>query len=244
MPATFSQQFKAVLRKNILLNIRTRGTLREIVNLLIMFAIIVVLRKFGGTAESNIPIYMSIAIMLYCRGVALSWVSEKQTKQAEIQRIMGLSNAGYFAGWFTYFILNGVFLSVLFMGLLASAGVFNDTFTFSTAVGLYILYMLASFSFVLFLSSFFSDAVMASQMITFIQLISTMLYFLLNIERFRNSIAALQITALLPSLCFQYTLMNLGFNRVNPYPNSFTTTAGYITLGCLACGYFILFMYL
>jgi len=147
-----------------------------------MFAVIVVLRKTGGNGQNNIPVYMSIAIMLFCRGVAMSWVSEKQTKQAEIQRIMGVSNSAYFTGWFTFFIINGIFLSVVFIGLLASVGVFNDSsFTFGTAIGLYILYMLASFSFVLFLSTFFSDALLASQMITFVQLLSSMLYYLLNI---------------------------------------------------------------
>jgi len=200
-----------------------------------MFAVVVVLRKTGNatTSQQYIPVYMSIAIMLFCRGVALNWVGEKQNKQAEVQRIMGVTNSAYFSAWFSFFLLNGIFLSVVFIGLLALVGVFdNSGFTFGTAVGLYILYMLASFSFVLFLSSFFSDALLASQIITFVQLLGSMLYFLLFVNQFRSSIFAMQITALLPSVCFEYTLMNLGFSGGKSiFATPFTSAEGYITLG-------------
>jgi hypothetical protein len=99
---------------------------------------------------------------------------------------MGVSNSAYLTGWLTFFIINGVFLSVVFIALLHAAGIFSSSsFTIGTAMGLYVLYMVASFSFVLFLSTFFSDAILASQIITFVQIFGSMLYFLLNIQGFR-----------------------------------------------------------
>jgi hypothetical protein len=157
---------------------------------------------------------------------------------------MGTTNSAYFSGWFMFFISNGVFLSVVYIGLLHIVGAFKDSsVSFGTILGVYILYMLASFSFVLFLSSFFSDALLASQIITFVQLLGSMLYYLLLVNGFRNSSAALQITSLLPSVCFEFTIMNLGFSKP-PFATPFTATQGYITLGCEAVGYFILFLYL
>lgn len=70
---------------------------------------------------------MGIAIMLFCRGVALSWVNEKQSKQEEVQKIMGASNMAYYSGWIVYYLLNGIFLSVVFIGVLTAAGLFKDS---------------------------------------------------------------------------------------------------------------------
>lgn len=135
---------------------------------------------------------------------------------------MGTTNSAYFAGWLLFFILNGVFLSVIYVGALQGIGVFNDaSVSFGTIVGLYSLYMLSSFSFVLFLSSFFSDALLASQIITFVQLLGSMLYNLLLIQGFAKSNVAMQITALLPSVCFEFTVMKLGF-AVPPNNPNFT----------------------
>lgn len=84
MAANFMQQFRAVLRKNLKVNYRSRGTIKELVNLLVMFGVVMALSKTGNssTSEQYIPIYMSIAIMMFCRGVAMNWVGEKQSKQA------------------------------------------------------------------------------------------------------------------------------------------------------------------
>jgi hypothetical protein len=204
MPTSFRQQFRAILLKNIKINLRSKATLKELVNIGIMIGVVAAINSTGSSSSSQfIPIYMSIAIMMFCRGVALSWVGEKQSKQAEVQKIMGTSNAAYFSGWFAFFIINGIFLSVVYILILNGIGVFhNASAGFGNIIGLYILYMLASFSFVLFLSSFFSDALLASQVITFVQLLGSMLYYLLLVQSFRNSPAALQITALLPSVAF------------------------------------------
>jgi hypothetical protein len=72
---------------------------------------------------------MGIAIMLFCRGVALSWTNEKQSKQAEVQKIMGASNTAYYAGWMAYYLLNGIFLSLVFVGALTAAGLINNSTT-------------------------------------------------------------------------------------------------------------------
>lgn len=116
---------------------------------------------------------------------------------------MGASNTAYYAGWMAYYLINGIFLSLVFIGILTAAGLINSSNTsFGEVFGLYFLYLVCSFSFVLFLTSFFDDAILASQIITFVQLISAMLYFLLNIDGFKNSQVAMQITALLPPVAF------------------------------------------
>jgi hypothetical protein len=204
MGVNFRQQFRAIFLKNLKVNWRSRASLRELLNLVIMIGVVVALKSSGGSNSSQfIPIYMSIAIMMFCRGVALNWVGEKQSKQAEVQRIMGTTNSAYFSGWFAFFIFNGVYLSVIYILVLHWIGVFSQSsVSFGVIIGMYVLYMLASFSFVLFLSSFFSDALLASQIITFVQLLGSMLYYLLLVNSFRSSVAAMQITALLPSVCF------------------------------------------
>ena len=164
-----------------------------------------ILSKIGDTQRNAqyIPIYMSFAIVMFCRGVALNWVNEKQSKQAEVQKIMGATNLAYFSGWFVFFILNGLILSLIFVGLIIVSGVLSTSYlSYGSFIGLYILFMLASLSFVLFISSFFSDATLASQIITFVQILSSLIYYLLFVTSFRTSKAALQITGLLPSLSF------------------------------------------
>lgn len=223
MGISYKQQVSAIFAKNLKTNWRSRATLKELVNLAIMVGVVVALKSSGSSSSTQfIPIYMSIAIMMFCRGVALSWVGEKQSKQAEVQKIMGTTNSAYFTGWFLFFILNGVFLSAVYVGTLQGLGVFKEsTVSFGTIVGLYALYMLSSFSFVLFLSSFFSDALLASQIITFVQLLGSMLYNLLLIQGFASSKIAMQVTALLPSVCFEFTVMKLGF-AVPPNNPNFT----------------------
>lgn len=184
-----------------------------------MLVVIIVLDKAGGQGVvGQIPFYMTIAIMLFCRGVGLTWVGERQSKQAEVQKIMGLSNAAYYCAWMLFYIINGLFLSVIFIGVLEAAGIFNDMgISFPIILLLYFLYLVCSFSFVLFLSVFFSDAMLASQVITFVQLIGSTLYFLLYIPSFRNSNVALGVTSILPAVCFEYTITTIGLQNNNNF---------------------------
>jgi len=125
---------------------------------------------------------------------------------------MGATRSAYFAGWFFYFLLNGIAVSVLFTVLLNATNIYsNYDISFGTMLGIYLLFMLMSFSFVLFLSSFFADAMLGAQLITFIQIIMSFLYFLLLINGYRTSTVAIGITSIFPPLCFQFTFATLGF---------------------------------
>ena len=87
--------------------------LKEQVNILLMLRVVLALSKSGNSDSSQyIPVYMSIAIMMFCRGVALNWVAEKQTKQAEVQKIMGTKTPSFIASWIIFFIINGIIISV------------------------------------------------------------------------------------------------------------------------------------
>lgn len=124
---------------------------------------------------------------------------------------MGISNGAYYMGWIVFNLINGLAVSLIFIGVLAITGLFSGEDTnFGEIFGLYFLYLLASFSFVLFLCSFFSDAVLSSQIITFIQLLSSLLYFLVYIDDFSQSSVAMQLTALFPSIAFEFTIMTIG----------------------------------
>ena len=159
---------------------------------------------------------------------------------------MGASNAAYYSGWLFFSILNGIYISLLFIGILDAIGLFSEANnSFGQVLGLYFLYLLSTFSFVLLLSAFFNDSLLAAQIITFIQLLSSMLYFLIFIDSFRTSDAAMQITAIFPSICFEFTIMKMGVGSNAPlFDTPFTETQGFITLGATAVGYFLLFIYL
>jgi hypothetical protein len=101
---------------------------------------------------------------------------------------MGASFSAYLLSWTCFFILNGILLSIIFIVLLGVAGVFDDqTLNIFSMLGLYFLMMFATFSYCMMLSSFFSNAQMAAQVITFIQLLGIGFYFLLNVQSFRTS---------------------------------------------------------
>lgn len=48
MASSFVQQFRAIFRKNIQVHIRSRALLKEIINLAIVIAVIIVLNKAGN----------------------------------------------------------------------------------------------------------------------------------------------------------------------------------------------------
>ena len=78
----------------------------------------------GQSSKQVVPVYMSLAVLMFVRGVSMSWVGEKQSKQAELQHIMGITNRAYFAGWFASFIVTGVAISLIFTGLLNATKIY------------------------------------------------------------------------------------------------------------------------
>ncbi len=135
---------------------------------------------------------------------------------------MGASFSTYLLSWIVFFILNGIFLSVIFIVILLAAKVFSamSIELILQMLGLYFLLMMAVFSFCLMLSSFFSDAQLASQVITFIQLFGVALFFLLRIDEFRNSSLAMGFVSIIPTVCFQFTsiLVNTSTNQYGSLP--------------------------
>jgi len=84
MVATFGQQFRTIFRKNVIIHFRSRALFREMLNLAIVLAVVIVIDKVSNqpSSKNQIPFYMSIAIMLFCRGVAINWVGERQSRQS------------------------------------------------------------------------------------------------------------------------------------------------------------------
>jgi hypothetical protein len=135
---------------------------------------------------------------------------------------MGASFSTYLLSWIVFFILNGIFLSVIFIVILVAAKVFSamSIELIFQMLGLYFLLMIAVFSFSMMLASFFSNAQLASQVITFIQLFGVALFFLLRIEEFRNSSLAMGFVSIIPTVCFQFTsiLVNTSTNQYGSLP--------------------------
>ena len=145
---------------------------------------------------------------------------------------MGASFLTYLFSWIVFFLLNGLFISVLFIAILSGAGVFSSLSydLILQMFGVYILLMLSIFSFCMMLSSFFSDAQLASQVLTFLQLFAVALFFLLKIDEFRNSGFAMGFVSLIPPVCYQFTsiLINTSTNSYGSLP--FTKVQGCLML--------------
>lgn len=76
MAGSSGQQIRVLLAKNWKVAWRSRTMLKEQVNILVMLGVVLALSKSGNSNSSQfIPVYMSIAIMMFCRGVALNWVA-------------------------------------------------------------------------------------------------------------------------------------------------------------------------
>lgn len=156
---------------------------------------------------------------------------------------MGLNPYAHFTGWIIYFLVNGLYVSLVFIFPLKFLGVFDHIVTsFGSMLGLYFLYMLASFFFVLFLSTFFNDAKIAAQGTTFIQILTTLLYFLTFVQDYCKSSALLNLSSIFPPLAYDFSIISIGL-VTTLYPLNYTFKTGLIALGATAVGYFILFLY-
>lgn len=79
---------------------------------------------------------------------------------------MGMNPIAYQSAWFLYFLINGFYVSLVFILPLYGFGFFSDSsIMLGSILGLYFLYMLSTFCFILFLSSFFNDSKTAAQVI-------------------------------------------------------------------------------
>ena len=152
---------------------------------------------------------------------------------------MGLNPYAHFVAWIVYFILNGFYVSIIFMGPLKFMKIFDDT-SFWLILGLYVLYMFSSFFFVLFISTFFNDAKIAAQGATFIQLLITLLYFLVYINDYRNSAIWLEVSSIFPPLAYDFALIS-GITHI--FYLNYSMHKGMIALGVTAIVYFLLFLY-
>jgi len=125
MKVSFYQQFSTLFGKHLLNHIRDRTFFKELIGLVIVAGLCIALKLGGGNGLSYIPVYMPLALMLFCRGSVLTWVAEKQYKHVEIQKIMGASFSSYLFSWVAFFLINGILLSVIFIAILTFAGVFS-----------------------------------------------------------------------------------------------------------------------
>lgn len=111
-------------------------------------------------------------------------------------------------------------------------------------MGLYLLYIINSFSFTLFLTLFVPDPYTSLQVITLPQLAGICFYFLIIVDSFSNSNLSLQLVALfVPSAAFTYSAITAKIDNQTNVVN-FSYSQGLITTAASAGLYFIVFLYL
>lgn len=211
----FWVQFAAISAKNWRINQRAKEYLRENIAVVILCVFVIILEH----AEPNnfaTPMYMGIAMAGYSRSIAVWWLTEKETHQKELQKIMGVSQFNYIVSWLAYFLANGTIVTCVMM-LIVRLLVINDSTVFAEGMGfwniaaLYFLYSVANIGFVMVLCTFFSKAKTGSQAITFLQLILNFLYFLRFSTAVTSSSALTLLLSLFPQFCYNVTISNVAF---------------------------------
>lgn len=211
----FWTQFRAISAKNWTINQRAKEYLRENIAVLIICVFIIILEQ---SQPNNLvtPMYMGIALAGYSRSIAVWWLTEKETHQKELQKIMGVSQFNYIISWLVYFIANGSIVTFVMM-LLVRLFVITDSTRFAEGMGfwniavLYFLYSLSNIGFVMILCTFFSKAKTGSQAVTFLQLILNFLYFLKLSSAITESVPLTILFSVFPQFCYNVTLSNIAF---------------------------------
>ena len=75
MQITPFQLFSVLFRKHLLNHLRNRNIIKELIGVLVVSGLCIALKIGGGNALTYIPVYMPLALMLFCRGTVLNWVS-------------------------------------------------------------------------------------------------------------------------------------------------------------------------
>ena len=198
-----------------------------------------------------VPFYMSMAVIGFTRATCLNWVSEKETRQKELQKIMGVSSLGYILGWMLYFILNALLictfmLLIIRFGAIGSSPefVYKEGFGFFNIVIIYLLFTFSILGFVLILSNFFNRAKSAAPAIIFIQLILNFLYFFRFADFYRKSPFLIILSGVVsPQISFTFGISYFCFNKDMPEID-FSYSTAIIILGSTSIFYPLLAFYL
>ena len=124
MLSLFFRQFLTIFIKNTKTHFRSYAFFKEMFNLGLAIGVVIIINHFGD--NGLIPLVMSLSVMLFCRGVAFSWVEDRFEYHSKLQQVMGLSKVAYFVGWMTFYLLNCVVLSLIMIGCLNAAGALDD----------------------------------------------------------------------------------------------------------------------
>lgn len=149
---------------------------------------------------------------------------------------MGVSYLSYLLSWLVYFIVNGAIISTVMMLITRFLIITEDTnfepdYGFFNIVALYFVFVLGNIGYVLFLSCFFSKAKTGAQAITFLQLITNFLYYLVFASDVANSKIATTFLGIFPQMSFNMGLSVIAFkNSSYDFGFNFTYSQAIITL--------------
>jgi hypothetical protein len=134
----------------------------------IILSIFIIVTEHASPNQLTTPFYLGIAIAGYSRTVAVWWLTEKETHQKELQKIMGVSQFSYIITWILYFVANGLIVSAVMILIVrflvvTDGTVYAEGYSFIHVAILYILYAMANVGYVLIMCTFFSKAKTGSQ---------------------------------------------------------------------------------
>ncbi len=195
---------------------------------------------------------MSLAVVAFSRSVTVSWVSERETHQKELQKIMGVPHIVYTMAWLTFFLINGLMNCIIMCTILTifvfDGVVGNSSIESGFNVGnIYLLYFLmctATIGFTLIFCSFFSDAKTASQGMTFFQVIISCLYFLRFVNVINDGNIYLMLLSIFPQNAFNFGVTSIAFQEKDIRAANFSYNDGLVMLGIETVVYLILAIYM
>ena len=164
---------------------------------------------------------------------------------------MGVSYISYLFSWLTYFILNGLIVSIVMLlitrfFIITDETVFLDGYEFIDLVPLYLAFVLGNIGFVLLLCCLFSKEKTGSQAVTFLQLITNFLYFLRFASDVAGSKVATTLLGLFPQMSFNMAVSVIAFKNssLDDFTFNYTYSQSIITLLSSFVVYTLLALYL
>ncbi|KRX06128.1 P-loop containing nucleoside triphosphate hydrolase [Pseudocohnilembus persalinus] len=131
----------------------------------------------GNIFDMMLPIYLPAAVTGFSRKHLISFVSEKQDKIREFQKINGLKQSAYMSGWLIFSYIKIIWVWLITMGTIYYSSLYNEITFFWTSFSFF-LYLIASVHQSFALSPFFNNSKLAGEIGTFIMTLSSLFYYL------------------------------------------------------------------
>lgn len=174
----FGRQTAALLRRNILMNMRNIiDVMREFIFPMIIVAIIVARKWQIFFADILLPFYMPLIILGLHRKMLLDIVLEKSERFKEMLRIMGMKELPHTVSWLASFYTIGALIEVFALIILCFGGIYDNNDSIGKVLGAFALYLFSSIHMTLCITTLFSSPKSSIKMGSMILGIACLIYF-------------------------------------------------------------------